>query len=195
MLIDTYLDTWHMAKAYSLEIAGDQASVFAAARNVNIRRSPAIMALWAMRMLPWAVLQNNLREVAGIKSYEDLSRIGFCLLVEEPGQELVLGFAGEFWRMAPELGVGNAEEFRAFSRPEAAKAVWNLHVRQVSPGLCLVSTETRVKCLSEAALRRFQRYWSTIGPFSGLIRRELLRLAKRNAKRMGQGQRAQVQAV
>ncbi len=39
--------------------------------------------------------------------------------------------------------------------------------------------ETRVQCLGPRARRNFRLYWALIGPFSGLIRKEALRLVRK----------------
>jgi len=45
-----------------------------------------------------------------------------------------------------------------------------------------LTTETRVLCSGTAALRSFKRYWLVVGPFSGLIRRHILRAIARVAE-------------
>ena len=45
-------------------------------------------------------------------------------------------------------------------------------------GGCVLSTETRVQAVDDAARRAFRRYWRVVGPFSGLIRRRWLRAAR-----------------
>jgi hypothetical protein len=46
------------------------------------------------------------------------------------------------------------------------------------PGGSLLGTETRVASTDESARRKFSIYWRAIGPFSGLIRKILLRQIK-----------------
>jgi hypothetical protein len=46
-----------------------------------------------------------------------------------------------------------------------------------------VSTETRVMPTDDTSRRAFGRYWGVVRPFSGLIRRRILALAKRDAPR------------
>jgi hypothetical protein len=45
-----------------------------------------------------------------------------------------------------------------------------------------LSTETRVQATDAMSRRQFLRYWRIIGPFSGLVRRDLLRRIKREAE-------------
>jgi hypothetical protein len=65
--------------------------------------------------------------------------------------------------------------FRAFNQPRAAKAAFNLLLVPLPGDRTQLRTETRVACVDGAARRRFRLYWMLIKPFSGLIRRSLLR--------------------
>ena len=52
-----------------------------------------------------------------------------------------------------------------------------------SSGRALVTTETRTAATDPTSLRHFARYWMLVGPFSALIRRLMLRIAKSDAER------------
>jgi hypothetical protein len=56
-------------------------------------------------------------------------------------------------------------------------------VVDAGPGNTELSTETRVQCADAATRRRFRVYWAIVGPASGWIRREILRLIRRTAER------------
>ena len=45
-------------------------------------------------------------------------------------------------------------------------------------GGCILSTETRIVAVDDAARRAFRRYWVVVGPFSGLVRRRWLGAAR-----------------
>lgn len=60
------------------------------------------------------------------------------------------------------------------SAPGTAKAAWNFAVHPGTGGRSVLTTETRVLCADPATRRRFRTYWAVVGPFSGLIRREML---------------------
>ena len=51
----------------------------------------------------------------------------------------------------------------------------------------MLSTETRIKCFGRAALWKFRVYWSLIGPFSGLIRKAILKQVKTEAEAVLKG--------
>jgi hypothetical protein len=42
----------------------------------------------------------------------------------------------------------------------------------------VLSTETRIKCFAQAALWKFRLYWSLVGPFSGFMRKAILKQVK-----------------
>jgi len=110
---------------------------------------------------------------------------GFVTLEELPDQELVIGVAGRFWR--PDGGRCmdlTAANFIEFSRTGYAKVAWNFKLRTESPETetTVLSTETRIRCFGPAALWKFRIYWSLVGPFSGLIRKAILKQVKRKAE-------------
>ncbi|HSV44824.1 MAG TPA: alpha/beta fold hydrolase [Ramlibacter sp.] len=69
------------------------------------------------------------------------------------------------------------------------KVVFSFRFSRQGEGQVLVDTEARVLCVGRAARLRYLPYWLAIKPFSGLIRREILRLIKQEAEqRMQQRQ-------
>jgi hypothetical protein len=112
-----------------------------------------------------------------------LQGTGFVTLADVPGDELVIGVAGKFWR----LDGGScldlaAADFAAFARAGYAKAAWNFKLRTESSAYTVLSTETRIKCFGRAALWKFRFYWSLVSPFSGLIRKAILKQVKTEAE-------------
>ena len=63
-----------------------------------------------------------------------------------------------------------------------AKAVGNFAFLPQEAETVRVTTETRVYCLGDTSRHNFRLYWLLIGPFSGLIRKEWLRLIKQRAE-------------
>ena len=101
-----------------------------------------------------------------------------------PGEELVFGLAGRFWRLDGGLErLAGPEDFRAFAKEGCVKTAWNLRVVEAGPRGSRLITETRVLCLGAGARRKFRLYWALIGPFSGAIRMALLRGVKRRAEK------------
>jgi hypothetical protein len=62
------------------------------------------------------------------------------------------------------------------------KAVWNFAVVAESEQMTRVITETRIQAFGRSARWKFRAYWLIVSPFSGIIRKEILELVKRNAE-------------
>ena len=110
---------------------------------------------------------------------ERLRRFGFTTLDQDPGRELVFGIAGRFWR--PDGGlrrIADRQAFLDFAEHGCVKAAWNLRIDPIDDGACELSTETRIEYFGPAARRKFRLYWTLVGPFSGVLRRSLLRGVK-----------------
>ena len=116
---------------------------------------------------------------------EALTESGFTVLAERPGREVVAGTNGQFWALR-ELAHMEAPPdlagFRAFDRPGWAQAAISLRFEPCGNGSTEVATETRVRCVDDAARRRFAVYWSLIKVFSGWLRRDFLRRIARIAE-------------
>jgi hypothetical protein len=98
-------------------------------------------------------------------------RMGFRVIAEEPGSELVVAGIGRFWTLSGGLRkVEGADQFAAFEEPGYAKVAFNFQLGEGE-----LSTETRIAGTDPRARRRFGLYWTLIRPGSGLIRREWLR--------------------
>jgi hypothetical protein len=67
---------------------------------------------------------------------------------------------------------------------ELRRAAWNVEVGLRADGATELRTKTRLLCADVATRRRFRAYWMLIGPFSGLIRKEML-AAVRSAAESG----------
>ncbi|HEY1433889.1 MAG TPA: hypothetical protein VGG65_00860 [Thermoanaerobaculia bacterium] len=114
---------------------------------------------------------------------ERLERFGFTKLKENPGHELVFGLAGQFWRPSGGLRpLADEAAFAAFAEEGCVKAAWNIRVAGTDGVSTEVSTETRIACYGEAARRKFGLYWAVVGPFSGVLRKSLLRAIRRKAE-------------
>jgi hypothetical protein len=179
MLIDDYLPIYDVIEHHetSVEVSPDEA--YAAVRNLNLRHSPLTTLLVLVRGVPHLLRgKARLTRDFGLPQVLDL---GFSVLDEEPRTELVLGVVGRFWQLASGITPVAAHEFSDFATPGYCKAAMNFRVEPDPVGARIV-TETRVLATSDDARRKFRLYWTVIGPFSSLIRHEMLRSIKRAAR-------------
>ena len=176
--IDEFLPNYDFCAAYEIRIDAPTSVVYECLLRSDFSELWLVRVLMTLRSgkrLPRNRVPSDLRR--------RLQGTGFVMLAEAPGDELVIGVAGQFWR--PDGGRCldlTADEFAGFSRPGYAKVAWNFKLRAESPESTLLSTETMIKCFGQAALWKFRIYWSLVGPFSGLMRKAILKQIKTEAE-------------
>ena len=180
--INAYMPRFDVRERHRVTVNAPADAVYAAVRSVDLGDSPLISWLSRLRELPARIAGRRGRRLR--IDLDGFQRSGFVLLEEREGEEIVLGLVGKFWRPAGNIHRVSPEEFIAFNLPGYAQAVINFRLKKTSGGTSL-STETRVRCTDASSRRRFRLYWTLIGPFSALIRREMLRLIKREAEAPG----------
>lgn len=173
MLIDRFLPHGDFAERHEIAVAASPERTWAAVRALDLRDDAVIRTVLRIRGIP----------VAGKLTLDEAPRLGFMLLGEEPGVEVVVGVVGRFWRPTGNIHRIDPERFTRFDDAGFAKAAWNFRVISKAPGRCLVVTHTRIVCTDAVAKRKMGRYWMLIRPFSGWIRLRALSLIKRAAER------------
>lgn len=174
-LLNELMPGYDVRASYGMDVHASPEIVYRAVLETNLADSVLAKVLMVMRSLG--------RRQTGQKSFRfgDLpSRGSFFLLGQDPPREIVAGVVGKFWALRSNVGDGDRESFRAPPAPGTAKAAWNFRVDRTTSGTRL-TTETRVLCADDESRRAFRRYWSVIGPFSGVIRMEALRLIRKQA--------------
>lgn len=97
---------------------------------------------------------------------------------EDPPHTMSSGFVARPWKPVPEMGppMRDLDALRAFSEPGWLKVGMEWVLSPVAGGRTLVETTTLCEATDDVARRRFAAYWLVVRPFSGLIRRDLLRV-------------------
>jgi hypothetical protein len=171
--LDDFLPAYEFSERHSITIHAPAARIDAALRSVSMADIPVARALWWLRRLGSPYGDATKPFVGG--------ELPGVVLDDVPGEGIVLGLTGQFWRLLggrrDGTGPMTADEFLAYDRPDTCKAVVDFRIGQLA-----LSTETRVHVADAASRRRFRRYWLVIRPFSGLIRILLLRAARRRAE-------------
>ena len=171
MLIDQFLPRYDVSARYQISIRAPVEKAYSAARFLDMRDSPIVRWFYRLRGLPEYGL-----------TLDGMLKWGFVLLADKPPQEFVFGLIGRFWTPAAHIQPINADAFVEFDRPGFAKAVGNMAFVPQGDGRVRVATETRVLCLDDRSRLCFRLYWLLIGPFSGMVRKEWLRLIKQRAE-------------
>jgi len=182
MLIDDILPDYDITEIHRIDIRAGPERVFDAINAVTTADLPLFRLLYGIRMLP-ARLSGRGGNFAPGRLVDWAEEVGL-LIGQRPGEELVFGVIGQFWR--PLGGTfpkfAGAAAFRAFERPGYVRVATNFQVSAGPGGSTRLITETRIQALDAASRRKFRAYWFVIYPGSSLIRREWLRIIRRRAE-------------
>jgi hypothetical protein len=187
LLLDEFSPHFDVAVAHSEVLRAVPADCYRAATEVDLFQAPLARALLGIRALPRRAA-GKLRVRTSTPSaaeaspstfrLRDLVGLGWILLGETPGVELVLGQVSRPWQPVadPTEAKTTPEEFTNFDEPGYAKITAGLRIDPYGNESSIVTIETRVALTDDESRRRFRRYWLVIGPFSSFIRRMALRL-------------------
>ena len=171
MLIDDFMPSYDFNETHDIRIRATAENVFRALTEVDLCESVIVRWLFRLRGLPTEKM--TLRE---------LRRLRFETLGENKNREILLGLAGKFWTLTGNLQKISSSNFREFDEKGFAKAVWDFSLDEAQ-GETRLTTETRIKCTDALSRKSFGFYWTFIQPFSGLIRKEMLKLIKQKAEK------------
>jgi len=170
MMTDRYMPDYAYTEVHDLEIPAKRADVYDTARHLDFSQSAVTRGLFKLRRLH-----------ANSLAIDDLlSGDGFTLLDELPPEEFVIGLAGT--GIATPAPIQSGEHFTSLVLPRGIKIAWNFRTEVAAPELTRLRTETRVACYGRAAKLVFAAYWAVVRPFSGLIRKEMLRQVRDQAR-------------
>jgi hypothetical protein len=150
--IDEVLPRFDASEVHSIAFPLNPSEAIGAALATPVGADPLVRALFRARGI----------HASGTIG-ESLQRLGLREIARTEG-EVVFGGAGTPWRpgtrIAPFASAG----------PGQVRVVTSFH----ADGR-LLTTETRIAAVDDAARRAFTWYWRIVGPFSALIRRRWLR--------------------
>jgi hypothetical protein len=154
--LDAYLPSYEFSARHEVAVDAPSRVTDRALRDVTFRDVPLVRALLFAR--GECAHRSDQPVVA--------TMVPRATVIEDiPGEGIVLGVTGRFWRLrgrGPEPPATAVVDFRS------------------APGR--LSTETRVHVPDPVSRRKFKRYWRIVRPFSGLIRMSILRAARRRAE-------------
>lgn len=173
-LLDELMPEYDVSASHDTIVVASITTVYRAILETDLAESFVSRFLMAIRSLG--------RGTAPSFRFGELPERGaFFALGSDPPREVIAGVMGRFWAMQGAVAEGSRASFESPLPPGMAKAAWSFRVDDHAQGARL-STETRVLCADDDARRQFLRYWTLIGPFSGVIRREALRLIRAHAQ-------------
>jgi len=180
-LLDRVMPMYEVNERHETNVAAPAATTFATVCELDFTGSPLVRALFRVRRM---MLEGHDAEASTARiSLPELQEMGWRVLAENPGREIVLGAVTQPWVANPRFHGVPTDDFVAFAEPGYVKIAWTLAVDPIGAETSLFRTETRVMTTDDEAHRRFRRYWVTFAPGIRLVRRALLRAVRTEAER------------
>ncbi|MCB0284095.1 MAG: hypothetical protein H6627_12525 [Calditrichae bacterium] len=178
-LLDKYLFKYEKKEYHKIEINAGVDEIYRSVVNINLKESFIIKFLFKLRGLNRLFSWKKSSTDIGLSGF---TQNGFILLAEKTNRYIILGLAGKFWTPAGALKKMPVSDFVNFNENGFAKAVWSFEISEKN-GVNILETETRIHCPDRISRLKFSIYWTLIRPFSGLIRKEMLRIVKKSAEK------------
>jgi len=180
-LLDRFMPDYEVVDRHHVRIDAPPDIAFSASAGMDLLQSRIIRGIFKAREL--ALRGRPRPAVLPTGLIEQMQTLGWSVLAEVPGREIVLGAATRPWQADPEFRALPPEDFAAFNQPDFVKIVWNLRADSFGHAESIFRTETRATTTDAGARSKFRRYWSAVLPGIIVIRRIALRLVKRAAER------------
>lgn len=177
LLLDRFIPHPEVREQHDVRVRAPADVTYRAALALNIHDSSIIRSIFRGRELLLGARHRAAPPIA-TPFLEQMIALGWSVLAEEPGREIVLGAITRPWEPNPRFEPIPAAEFSTFSHPRSVKIAWSVSVFDAAEGESVFRTETRVVTTDAEARRRFRRYWAVVVPGVLMIRRETLRLVK-----------------
>jgi hypothetical protein len=180
-LLDGFMPTYEVVERHRVTVGAPADVTYRAACDVNLQRSTLINAIFRGRELMMRARPDRTARPRGLLEFA--KSIGWGVLAEVPGREIVIGAVTQPWQPDVVFNPLPPDRFASFSEPGYVKIVWTIRVDSSGPSESVARTETRVVATDPDARRRFRRYWSIYSPGILLIRHMLLQLVRADAER------------
>jgi len=178
--MDRFLPRYDVSERHETPVKAPAPVTYAAARDVDLQRSPLVRAIFESRKI---LLRSHGRDLERRPFLEQIHDMGWGQLAEVPGRALVFGAVTRPWEPTVRFHPLPPAQFAAFQKPGWAKIVWTLEVDPAGKERSVFRTQTRVATTDPSARRRFRKYWATMSPGILLVRQQALGLVRGDAER------------
>ena len=179
-LIDGVIPDYEVSVRHRISVNAPLEITFDTIRNTEFERSPIVRMLLKTREIVMKAKRVEHRLPHAL--VEEMAALGWTVLAEEQGREIVLGTATQPWKPNPIFRSVPPAQFAEFQEPGYAKIVLSLRVDPIADERCDVSTETRVETTDASSRALFRSYWAFLSPGVDIIRRVLLQQIKAEAE-------------
>ena len=136
------MPTYEVAERHHIRIAAPAAITFAAATEMYLEQSPIVRAIFKAR--EWVMRSHPASEPEARAFLAQMRAIGWGVLAEIPGQEIVMGAVTQPWMADVVFRPLPADEFASFHDPDYVKIAWTLRADPLGDAESIFRTETRV---------------------------------------------------
>jgi len=181
LLLDRFMPRYDIVERHHIAVAAPADVVLDAARDADLQGSWVARTIFRAREILLGADPLAGRPHEGLLA--ETTALGWRVLAEQPGRELVVGAVTKPWEANVTFEGLAPDAFAAFDEPGYVKIAWTLRADPVDDGHATFRTETRAFATDASARRRFRRYWACLSPGIILIRLVLLRPVKQAAER------------
>jgi hypothetical protein len=188
-ILDRFMPLYDIVERHHVRVAAPAAVTQAAAREMQLRDSCVVRAIFKGRELMLGAGEGTHPDAGPEPGIEPPGllpmalSLGWGVLADETSREVVLGAVTKPWEPNPVFRDLMPREFAAFSEPGYVKIVWTLRADPAGDSECVFRTETRAMATDIDARAKFRRYWALVSPGVALIRRAMLVSLKQEAER------------
>jgi hypothetical protein len=176
--LDEFAPVYQFHEWHTTRVDAPPDRVYTAVKAVEPDEILAYRTLTWLRRFGRAGRANILNPPVHQPLLETALRTGFLQLADDPGQEIVFGFAA-----SPVLVTKTTpENFKTRAGPFLAKVTMNFRIEPIDTNHCTLTTETRIYGSDRDMQRFFAPYWRVIYPGSSLMRRMWLRAIRKRAE-------------
>jgi hypothetical protein len=180
-LLDQFMPKYEIGERHKVRVRAPAEIALSVAAEIDLESSGLIRGIFKAREWLLRSVRTEMKRPRGL--LEQTMSLGWGVLAERPGREIVLGCATKPWEANPVFRTLRPDEFAAFSEPDYVKIAWTLRADPVGSGCSIFRTETRAVATDGAARKKFRRYWSFLSPGIILIRAAMLPAVKAEAER------------
>ncbi len=180
-LLDLFMPDYDVVERHHIAVDAPAEATFGASMRMSLDDSPIVRAIFKGReLILGAEPDTRFRSKSLVETTQAL---GWVVLAEVPGHELVMGAVTKPWEPNVVFRGVPSDEFAAFAEPGYVKIVWTLRADAVGPNASIARTETRAVATDGEVRRRFRWYWARFSPGIAVIREMAQRLVKQEAER------------
>jgi hypothetical protein len=180
-LLDRFMPSYDVVERHAVCIRAPAETALAAACELDWEASRFARAIFAVRAFVLRARRDTIVRPRPLLPY--LETLGWRVLEELPGREIVAGAVTQPWEANVVFRPLDPPDFISFHEPGYVKIAWTLRADPIAADRCIFRTETRAVATDRAARAAFRPYWACASPGILLVRRLLGSLIQAEAER------------